>query len=256
MPPSRLYRGFFCIALLLFFCGCGAVLVNEGSKAEPLTDGLKDPSQVKAKVVVSSDQKVVSDFEDGSTQMNPKLYGAVGGSFSAFSFGGNRVNNPFVLAGGANGTKMAAHLFGTLLNKGDNQYPAFSLQAKFTDKGTYDASAFQGIRFYYKCPADDQATGRRFIVPISATLPGSAGGTCSDGCYNHFGADLSPTGDWALKTIAFSDLKRQSGWGSMITPPDFVDHLKELVSLEWDHSSGNTAGSYNIDFWVDEVEFF
>src|SRR5579883_46703 len=241
---------------LLLFMGCGAMLVNEGSKEEPLTDGLRNPAENKPKVAVAPEEKVVSNFDDGSTNMNPKLFGDASGHWNAFGGAGNTINSPFVVSGGANGTPMAAHIFGTLVNKGDNSYPAFTLQGMFKDSGTYDASNFDGIRFYYKCPASDKATARRFNISIPATLPTSNGGTCSDGCYNHYGADLSPTGDWSRITYAFGDLKRQSGWGSPVNPPDFTEHLKEFKTIEWNHNTGNTAGSSPIDFWVDEVEFY
>lgn len=240
---------------LAFFAGCGGVLVNEGSKGEPLTDGLRDPADLAAKVDVPADQKVIGNFEDGSTNMNPKLFGSGSGTWNAYASGGT-IGTPWIVDGGANGTGHAAHIAGTLTNKGDNTYPAFMLQGMMKKGGALDGRMFQGIRFYYKCPATDQATARRFAMPIAATLPTSGGGTCSDGCYNHFGADLSMTGDWTLKSFSFSDLKRQSGWGSPVTPPDFTDHLKELMNLEWSHNSGNSAGTYNIDYWVDEVEFF
>lgn len=256
MPTTQKTFAAVTLCALLLFMGCGAVLVNEGSKQEPLTDGLRNPEDNKPKVVVAPEQRVISNFDDGSTNMNPKLYGSNGGSWSAFSYAGNTVNNPFVAAGGANGTPMAAHIFGTLTNKGDGSYPSFTLQGKLTQSGAYDASAFEGIRFYYKCPSDDQALTRRFTIPIKATLPTSSGGTCTGQCYNHFGADLSATGDWVQKTFAFSDLKRQSGWGDPVNPPDFTDHLNEVMFIQWDHNAQNTAGSYHIDYWVDEVEFF
>jgi hypothetical protein len=63
------------------------------------------------------------------------------------------------------------------------------------------------------------------------------------------------TGDWVLKTYNFTDLKRGAGWGSAVLPPDLVDHLKEVIGFEWSHNSQNIAGTCNIDFWVDEVEF-
>ncbi len=240
----------------VLLAGCGAVLVNQGAKEEPLTDGLKNPAALQAKVNVPADQKIVGNFEDGSTNINSKLYGAGGGTWSVFAGNGNTVNNPFVVSGGAHGTSMAVHLFGTLMNKGDNSYPSFTLQGKLKQSGYYDARAFSGVRFYYKSPSDDKAPAQRFKFTIAATLPTSNGGTCTDGCYNHFGADLSMSADWVQKSYSFNDLKRGSGWGSPITPPDLVDHLTEVVGLEWSHDSGNTAGSYPIDFWVDEVEFF
>lgn len=241
--------------MVLFLGGCGAVLVNEGSKNEPLTDGLKNPEAAQVKIKVPDEQKVIGDFENGSTSMNPKLFGDPSGMWYIES--GANVNMPFVVPGGANGTKMAVHVSGTLHNKGDNSYPAFALQGLFKSTGYYDASNFDGIRYYYKCPADDKAPTRRFNVPIGQTLPTNNGGTCTDGCYNHFGYDLSPTGDnWKLITLNFKDLTRQSGWGSPVAPPDFTDHLKEIRFIEWTHNAQNTAGDYPIDYWVDEVEFF
>jgi len=241
---------------LLLMAGCGAVLVNEGSKQEPLTDGLRNPSENKPKVTVPAEAKVIGDFEDGTNHMNPKLYGAPSGAWNGFSYGGNTITMPFIVAGGANGTKMAAHIYGTLTNKGDGTYPSFTLQGQFLPSGAYDASVFNGIKFYYKCPSDDQASTRRFTIPIKATLPTSSGGTCTGQCYNHFGADLSVTGDWVQKSFSFSDLKRQSGWGDPVNPPDFTDQLTNIISVQWDHNAQNTAGTFHIDYWVDEVEFF
>jgi hypothetical protein len=244
------------LACLLLTAGCGALLVNEGAKEESLTDGLRNPAELKPKVHVPPDEKVICDFEDGSTNMNPKLYGSSTGAWNAFANGGNNLNNPWVVEGGADGTKMAAHLFGTLVNKGDGVYPSFTLQGRLQKSGTFDASMFKGISFYYKCPADDTVLNRRFNMPIPETLPSSNGGTCSSDCYNHFGAGLAVTGDWTKKSIDFSDLKRQPGWGSPVTPPDFTDHLTELTTIEWQDDSGNTAGNYHVDFWVDQVEFY
>ena len=256
MTPLKNIFPVFPFLVFLLLAGCGAVLVNEGSKQEPLTDGLRNPAENQPKVNVLPEQKIVGDFEDGSANMNPKLFGSPSGKWNAFSYGGNTITMPFVVPGGANGTKMAAHIWGTLTNKGDGTYPSFTLQGQLKSSGAYDASAFDGISFYYKCPPDDQASTRRFTVPIKQTLPTSNGGTCSDQCYNHFGADLSVSGDWIQKKFSFSDLKRQSGWGSPVTPPDFTDHLKDIVFIQWDNNAQNTAGTFHIDYWVDEVEFF
>jgi hypothetical protein len=250
------FSWFTALVLVITLTGCGAVFVNLGAKNEPLTDHLKDPSSLKAKVVVPPEQRLASNFEDGTPNVNPKLINGGGGSWNAFSFGGNTVNNPFVMDGGANGTKKAAHLFGSLVNKGDNSYPAFTLVMKPKASGFYDASAFSGIRFYYKCPATDKTLFRRLTVPIGATLPSSGGGTCQDGCYNHFGADLTSSADWTLVKEAFNTFKRSPGWGSPVNPPDFTDHLNEIVDFEWSNSTGNTAGTAAVDFWVDEVEFY
>ena len=196
--------------------GCGAVWVNQGAKNEPLVDGLRDPSLAKAKVVVAPEQKLISDFENGSIDVNPKLLNGGGGSWNAYTYGGNTINNPFVVDGGANGTQKAVHIFGALLNKGDGQYPSFTLTAKLRSSGLYDASPFSGIGFYYKCPPTDTTPYHKISIPIAATSPTSGGGTCTDGCYNHFGFDLKGGPDWEKLKLPFSAFKRAAGWGSPI----------------------------------------
>ena len=113
------------------------------------------------------------------------------------------------------------------------------------------------MAFNYKCPPTDQTLYRKISVPIGGTLPTSAGGSCQDGCYNHFGADLSSSADWVPVKLDFkSAFKRSPGWGSPVNPPDFTDHLNEISDFEWNNATGNVAGSAGVDFWVDEVEFF
>ncbi len=255
MAPAKATTLFLCLSVVFLLAGCGAVLINEGSKSEPLSDGLKDPANSAPKIVIPPDQALISNFEDGSVRMNPKLYGMKGGLWTVNIYSGT-VDTPLVVPGGANGTAMALHVSGTLINKGDNSYPSFVLSGKFKRSGFYDASPFHGIRFYYKCPADDQATSHRFNIPIAATVPSSGGGICSDGCYNHFGADLVQTLDWVKKDLPFTNLKRGSGWGSPVSPPDFTDHLKEILDVEWVDANGNSQGNCKIDYWVDEVEFY
>ncbi|HVZ79316.1 MAG TPA: hypothetical protein VHE12_00795 [bacterium] len=248
--------GFLLAASVLFFQGCGAVFINEGSKNASLTEGLSNPAaNPPKKVAVPREARVVNDFESGGKATNSKLFGGGGGMWLAITFGGNTLNADLGAAGGANGTPKAAHIYGNLTDHGDKVYPDFEIQGKFKDSGFYDASNFTGIQFYYKCPATDQALKRRFKVGTAVTLPPDQGGTCSSGCYDNFGADLSVSPDWTKKAYAFTDLKRE-GWGAPVTPPDMSDHLKEFINLTWAHSANNAAGTYAIDYWVDEVEFY
>lgn len=240
---------------LSFLAGCGAIFVNEGAKEYSRANGLQNPDENKPKIHVPADEMMISDFQNSSTNVDSKLFGASGGTWIAFSFGGNKVNSPFLVPGGPNGDKMAAHIYGTLTDKGDGSYPSFTLQCQFTQSGLYDASNFTGLKFYYKCPSTDQALKRRFCLGTAPTLPASAGGNCTENCFDHFGTMLRPSNDWILYTLKFTDLTRE-GWGSPVTPPDLVDHLKEFINLSWNHSANNTAGQYPIDFWVDNVEFF
>ncbi|HUO56637.1 MAG TPA: hypothetical protein VMV05_00525 [bacterium] len=256
MASSKASSLFFGIAALGLLAGCGAVFVNEGAKTNGLAMGLADPDANKPKPVVPKGGNVISDFEDGSKRINPNLFGGSGGSWTTITWDNNTVPSDIIVPGGANGTKMACHVFGTLIDHGNASYPAFTLQGKFKNSGFYDASAFTGIRFYYKCPADDNVNKRRFAIAIAPTLAAQDGGTCVNDCYNHFGAFQSPSDDWVLKSYLFNELKRESGWGSPVVPPDFTDHLKEVSYIKWDHSGDNKPGAYKVDYWVDEVEFF
>ncbi|HEY5039900.1 MAG TPA: hypothetical protein VIJ93_12580 [bacterium] len=253
---KRIFCLMFSFAGISIIASCGAVFVNEGAKTASLGKGLADPEASKPKVNVPKEACFISNFDDGSTNVSTKLYGGASGAWMTLSFDGNTPNSDFVAAGGANGTKMAAHVFGTLVDHGKGTYPSFTLQGKFKNSGSYDASAFTGIRFYFKCPSDDQAIKRRFAIGTAATLPGSEGGVCAGDCYNHFGAFMEASNDWVQKSYAFSDLKREQGWGSPVVPPDLTDHLKEFIYIKWDHGGDNHAGTYKIDYWADEIEFF
>ena len=158
-----------------FLAGCGAVFVNQGSPNASLANGLQNPDANKPKIVVSKDQDVITNFDDGSPNMSSKLFGGPDGSWMVFSFAGNTTNKEFIVPGGADNSKMAAHVYGTLVDKGDAQYPAFTLQGKFRQSGLYDATPFTGIKFYYKRPPGDQALKRRFAIGTAPTLPSSEG---------------------------------------------------------------------------------
>lgn len=258
MASTRMASILLSGAGFLFMAGCGAVFVNEGSKNASLAEGLANPgSNQPKKASVSKEARLISNFEDGSKSVNAKIHGGATGEWMAFSFDGNTTNTDVISSPGANGSSKAAHVYGTLVDRGNAAYPAFDLQLRFKESGYYDASAFTGIKFYYKCTNADKALKRRFAIGIAPTLPASDGGTCTDQCYNHFGADMTPTGDeWVAKTLSFNDLKRESGWGAPVTPPDLTDHLKEFVNIKWTHAANNAAGSYAIDYWADEIEFY
>jgi hypothetical protein len=246
----------FFTAVVSLLAGCGAVFVNEGSKDASLARGLANPEAGKPKPTIPKDERVISNFDDGSKNINSKLFGGADGSWSTITFGGNSISQDFIESGGANGTKMCAHVTGTLKDLGNFVYPDFTLQGKFKSSGYYDASSFSGIQFYYKCPSDDNAMKRRFSIGTAPTLPGSEGGTCQSDCYNHWGAYMDPANDWVFKSYKWEDLKREAGWGSPVTPPDLTDHLKEFIYIKWSHGGDNHAGTYKINYSVDEIEFF
>jgi hypothetical protein len=249
------------LSLLLIFgvfavlAGCGAVFINKGSRNAAYAHNIPNPN-LPSPSTVSSEARVISDFEDGTKYMNPKLYGAGLGIWFTSSWDGNMPNFNFVEAGGANDTRMAAHVYGTLYDRGNGKMPAFVLEGKFKASGYYDLSPFQGVKFYYKCPATDRAAKRRFGFGIASTVPVMDGGVCREQCGNDYGAPLASTNDWVEKTYAFSDLKQEENWGEVIDPPDFTDHLKEVICIKWENGSNNVPGAVPIDFWVDEIEFY
>ena len=236
--------------------GCGAVFINQGAKNATLALDLAAPQSSKHPENLTQNQKVISNFEYGDKNMNRDLYGKPDGSWMALAWGANKVNGNFVVEGGANGTQMAAHVFGTLVDRGDSQYPGFMLMGPFKNKGYYDASAFTGIRFYYNCPLDDNTPKRRFSIATAPTVPVNLGGTCKRGCWNHYGMDMDVSDEWELKSYGFGELKRETGWGSPVMPPDLTDHLTEFLDLQWVNSGQNVPARYNVNYWVDEIEFF
>lgn len=205
-------------------------------------------------------QLIVDDLEDGNTFINTQLIGSSGGAWSTLTWGdpSNVVNSPFVVPGGPAGSANAVHIFGTLKDNGNGQYPAFALQCRLNTGSTYDASLFQGIRFDYKIGADNVQT-RRFFITLPELTPLSDGGTCtgtSGRCGDSFGAFLDPAPtNWTKMVFNFSSLV-QEGWGLKPDPPDLPGNADHLFWLQWNHSGGNVAGTYNVDYWVDNVEFF
>jgi hypothetical protein len=242
--------------LIFTLAGCGAVFVNQGAKNATLAQDLAPPEIKKSLVKVPADQKIIGNFEYSDKNINRNLYGKPDGAWIVVTWGANKINGNFIAEGGADHTQMAAHVFGTLIDRGDSQYPGFMLMGRFKNNGTYDASPFNGIRFFYKCPLEDNAPKRRFSIATSQTVPVANGGTCKRGCWNHYGADMESSDEWQKKSYAFTDLKRESGWGSPVMPPDITDHLMEFINLQWANSGTNMPAKYNIDYWVDEIEFF
>jgi hypothetical protein len=237
----------------VFLAGCGAVFVNEGSQNAFLAEGLKNPDK-PPKPQLSRASRLMGDFEDGTTSMNPKLYSSNEGSWMATN--GSEILSGFIAAGGANGTTRAAHLRGMVVDTGDFSYPALVLQGKFHANGNYDASLFIGVRFYYKNAPDDKAHRSRFSVAIAPTVSSSEGGSCLDQCGNHYGANINPSAEWTQVSYKFGDLAREQGWGATVTPPGLPDHLQELVYLKWEHGANNVKGTFMMDYSIDEVEFF
>lgn len=203
---------------------------------------------------------VIDNFEDGNplnlNPMNPSLTNSNNGFWQVFSWAGNETNITGEVVGpGANSTALAAHVFGTLVGAGSG-FPGFTLRGKFKSSGFYDATPFSGIQYYYKTAASDAAVNRLFHIAVSQTTPPADGGTCAANCFDHFRAVLGNTGGaWTFRSHNFAAMS-QAGWGTPVSPPGLVNHLDEITFIQWIHDHNNDIGSWWIEYWVDEVEFF
>lgn len=143
-------------------------------------------------------------------------------------------------AGGANGSKHAAHMSGKV---GSGEVVFAGMGFNFVDpKAPYDASAYKGISFWAKAAAPTRV---RVKLPDHSTDPD--GKVCT-ACYNDFGMDLELTPTWTRYTVPFRGASQLPGWGA--PHPAAIDATK-LYGVQW---QVNTPGAA-YDVWVDDVEF-
>jgi hypothetical protein len=140
-----------------------------------------------------------------------------------------------------NGSRAAAHMAGggcSLWGAG----MGFDFNSCANGPSAYDASAYRGVRFYYR-----STTAFRVVVGIMANIPVENGGTCADApidCYNHHGADLPASTAGTTVTLPFSSLTQNFG---TLRPFDASD----LSGLQF--QVNETAQPY--DLWIDDVSF-
>jgi hypothetical protein len=161
-----------------------------------------------------------------------------------------------IAASGAVGTARCLQVSGTLT--------AARLQLTvpldtLSSTGYYNAHFFSGVRFYQKVSASDAATPRYFSMPTAQTMPPPEGMCVAPGCYNHFGANYDSTDDqWESVVLDFASFTR-GGWGDPVEPTTFSGtNLEEIVQLQWQEDNPVFAigGSCNVDFSIDEIEFY
>ena len=144
--------------------------------------------------------------------------------------------------GGANGTKYAAHMSGTV---GGGNAVYVGMGFNFVDpKGQYDASKYKGITFWAK-KGPGSADKVKLKVPDKSTDPD--GKICKE-CFNDFGMDITLTDQWTQYTIPFTSMKQDKTWGS--PHPDGVDP-KTLYGVQFQFNQAGQA----FDMWLDEIEF-
>jgi hypothetical protein len=143
--------------------------------------------------------------------------------------------------GGANGTKYAARMTGTVA--GSNEaYVGMGLN--FVDpKGQYDASKYKGISFWAK-KGPGSAAKVRLKVPDVSTDP--EGKICK-GCYNDFGMEITLNDEWTQYVIPFTSMKQDKTWGTLV---DGITPSK-LYGMQFQFKEPGTT----FDMWLDEIEF-
>ncbi len=177
---------------------------------------------------------------------------------------------PLVVTPGADNTAHCVWMNSPVTDPGNASYPAVEFVIPIESAGTtlsglpvtvYDASLFSGIQFYIKVMNDDTASLRDFSIPVLQTST-PPNGTCSpnaasNACYNNFEYIYNNTGGaWQLLKIPFSAFTRQN-YGSAVTPSTLSGaNLQQIVSLMWSEGNNNVAGTINVDFYVDQVQFF
>jgi hypothetical protein len=213
-----------------------------------------------------SNPAMAADFDGNSLAVNPQLAEAnrPGNVVQVPGSAAGSGATPTLVSPGAVNTAYAVRMAGTVVDPGDGSYPSILLQMPLDKAGNqyYDASLFSGVRFYLKIAGDDTAGKKYFSIPIAQTEPPSSGGNCdpnatSNACYNDFAFIVTSTGgNWEQMTIPFSSFTR-GAYGSAISPTTLSGtNLQQVLMLEWGESNNNVAGTINVDFYVDQVQFY
>lgn len=258
-------------AFLCLFQGCNSVV-------PPVT------SVVPAPLPVS----VVSNFHEGSLQVNPTLTNGTGGYFTAETSGGsightNMINNsasPILLYPRADTGQYAVHIYGTQTDTAPTGYPSMELYGFLrndpsdpSDPYIYDLSSFTGVQYDIMIGADDTNVARWFEVGVSQNTPPTAnpGGSCqppfSSNCYNYFNQNIpvGPGSGWQTVQVLFSSMNIRFSAGDGLAGPltgsvvingKTVTFESQALFLLWQVSNnGNTHSTYT-DMWIDNVELF
>ena len=231
-------------------------------------------------VVLPSDY--IANFENGDNHMNPYLLGSSTGVWEDLAYPsynkinpvkGSTVAGPFIVPnpGHGNNSQFAAHVFGVLTDPGDSTtYPDFDIKGYFNVNCTtcyYDASSFTGIQFDYyypTVPVDGQGNSLGHAPPpdfffdlaTARTSPQGQGGLCdanpSSGiaCYDHYHINIPHNASWGTISSPFTSLTLEYS-----TVPWQITDAQRLLYLEFRETANNAAGTYGVDFWIDNIKF-
>jgi hypothetical protein len=212
--------------------------------AAPAAPAAPAPLKRCANGTVAAADGLIEDFEDGNNQ-SVEQGGRGGYWFTAVDTAGSSIapQGEFKPSdGGANGSKLAGRVSGKTAPEPAAWGAGFG--ASFLrDNQLYDASRYAGVSFWAKVGGKSDKT---FRLKISDVNTHPAGKVCSDGCWNHFGSELTLSTEWKEYTIAFADLKQEEHWGNP-RPPSLTSN--QLVSLDWTVPRGQ-----DFDLWIDDIK--
>jgi endoglucanase len=238
----RIYFTFALGGLLSLTFGCSGLV----KKVDVTSADLKNSSEGKA---CPRDVGLIADGENNSNQI-ADIQNRGGYWYTFVDDAGSKVvpeagknGGTFQMTeGGANGTKYAAHMSGTV---GGGSAVYVGMGFNFVDpKGAYDASKYKGITFWAK-KGPGSADKVKLKVPDASTDPD--GKVCKE-CFNDFGMDITLNDEWTQYTIPFYAMKQDPTWGS--PHPASIDSSK-IYGVQFQF---NQAGQ-PFDMWLDEVEF-
>jgi hypothetical protein len=185
-------------------------------------------------------EPLIDDFEDGDARIAPLEHraGFWGASNDNTATQWPTPGGPLAIAripGSRAASHFALHTSGAKFSK----WGAL-LVADFSARRCYDASAYDGLRFWTR--------GRgsfNVVAKMTQTAPEEYGGSCRHDCYDSHRAVVPLASNWREVRLSWAAFK-QRGFGQVV-PFD----PRSLLSLEFSVDPEQTP----FDFWVDDVSF-
>lgn len=238
LPPQPLLLLPLALALLAA-PSCVGVSAKRSAAKSGSTPAVQTCS---GEVVYASEAGLIDDFEDGDGNV-AKREGRGGYWWRSTDAVGSAYANDDAkpTADGCQGSSLCLHQWGKTSNAAGAWGVNFGSNVGLD--GTVDVSNYIGISFRAKA---GKGAGRkvRFKVGDINTHPNL--GLCKS-CWNHWGKDITLTGEWREYRVLFSGLQQAAGWGD--PRPASVDP-KQFYSIDFSIDPGQ-----NFDIYVDDIQF-
>lgn len=193
-------------------------------------------------VVTAGEAGLIDDFEDGNTQV-AKREGRGGYWWRSNDPNGSAFGNDDAkpTADECSGSTLCLHHWGKTSSAAGAWGVNFGSNIGLD--GTVDVSNYVGISFRAKA---GKGAGRkvRFKIGDINTHPNL--GLCKS-CWNHWGKDITLTGEWREYRVLFSGLQQAPGWGDP-RPPSLDP--RQFYSIDFSVDPGQV-----FDIWVDDLQF-